>query len=112
MAPECVRNKPVGLEADIWSLGCILYQFITGLCPFRGASDYLIFRRSTEAKVNLLLLPCEQSRDLVSRCLTLDAQARPNIAEVLAHPFLQVAEKPALEDWQRDLKPHLEDFIK
>jgi len=74
MAPECVRNKPVGLEADIWSLGCIFYQFITGMCPFRGASDYLIFRRSTEAKVNLLLLPCEQSRDLVSKCLTLDAK--------------------------------------
>ena len=25
MAPECVRNKDVGMEADIWSLGCILY---------------------------------------------------------------------------------------
>jgi 3-phosphoinositide dependent protein kinase-1 len=62
MAPECVRNKPVGFEADIWSLGCILYQFIAGMCPFRGASDYLIFRRSTEAKVNLDLLPCDESR--------------------------------------------------
>ena len=69
MAPECVRNKPVGKPADIWSLGCILYQFITGLCPFRGASDYLIFRRSTETKYNLEFVNSVEAKDLIARCL-------------------------------------------
>ena len=51
MAPECVRNKgSPTLASDIWSLGCILYQLETGLLPFRGASDYLVFRRSTESR--------------------------------------------------------------
>jgi len=59
MAPECVQNKSVGLSADIWSLGCILYQFCTGLTPFRGDSDYLIFRRSTEARYKLHDYPDE-----------------------------------------------------
>jgi 3-phosphoinositide dependent protein kinase-1 len=54
MPPECAHNKPTTRASDIWSLGCILYQLYTGLPPFRGASDYLIFRLSCEA--NLLKL--------------------------------------------------------
>lgn len=49
MAPECVHNKPTTKSSDIWSLGCILYQLLVGLPPFRGASDYLIFKLSSEA---------------------------------------------------------------
>ena len=50
MAPECCHNKPTNKSSDVWSLGCILYQLFVGLCPFRGASDYLIFKLSTVPK--------------------------------------------------------------
>lgn len=49
MPPECAHNKPTTRASDIWSLGCILYQLYTGLPPFRGASDYLIFKLSCDA---------------------------------------------------------------
>jgi 3-phosphoinositide dependent protein kinase-1 len=49
MAPECVHNQPTSKASDVWSLGCILYQLYVGLPPFRGASDYLIFKLSNEA---------------------------------------------------------------
>jgi NIMA (never in mitosis gene a)-related kinase len=29
MAPEVVSNKPYGVKSDMWSVGCILYEFIT-----------------------------------------------------------------------------------
>ena len=51
MAPECFHNQPTGKYSDIWSLGCVLYQLYTGLCPFRGNSDYLIFKLSENAEI-------------------------------------------------------------
>jgi len=55
MAPECVRNQGTYLASDVWSLGVILHQLYTGLHPFRGGSDYLVFKRSTECAFNIPL---------------------------------------------------------
>ena len=44
MAPECVHNQFSDKRCDIWSLGCVLYDLITGFPPFLGASEYLFFQ--------------------------------------------------------------------
>jgi serine/threonine protein kinase len=35
----------VGLS-DLWALGNCIYQFLTGVVPFKAASAYLIFMRA------------------------------------------------------------------
>ena len=34
MAPELVEEKPYDHTADLWSLGCILYELFVGTPPF------------------------------------------------------------------------------
>lgn len=36
VSPEVLLNKPLSYPADLWALGCLLYQMITGRPPLQG----------------------------------------------------------------------------
>jgi serine/threonine protein kinase len=38
MAPEIYFNKPYTCSVDIWALGCVLFELITGERPYESKS--------------------------------------------------------------------------
>ena len=42
-APEVFRNKQYDAKADLWSLGCIMYEMVYGRPPFMAQTQVLLF---------------------------------------------------------------------
>ncbi len=51
MPPECINNKFTNKKSDIYSLGGLLYNLISGFPPYLGGSEYIIFKTALEQKV-------------------------------------------------------------
>ena len=42
VAPEQIRGDQVDGRADVYALGCLLFETLTGTLPFTGASDVAV----------------------------------------------------------------------
>ena len=83
MAPE-VANGRYGKEIDIYALGVILYEMLTGRVPFEGESVGEVLMKHLTAKPDVSML-AEPYRSVVARALEKDPAKRfRSVAEMLA----------------------------
>lgn len=85
MAPEVARGK-YGSELDVYSLGVMLYEMITGRVPFEGESTGEILMKHLTEPPDLSRIP-PLFRNVVGRALEKDPQKRTPGAQQLAHEF-------------------------
>jgi len=96
MAPEQILGKGYNMDADYWSLGVCLYEFMCGDLPFgsqKGADQFTIFRDILQAKVKFpAYLKDEVSKELIRGLLIKRPEKRlgggfDGAKDIKAHPF-------------------------
>jgi serine/threonine-protein kinase TTK/MPS1 len=100
MSPEAISDTSenfgkkkkfkLSRSADIWSLGCILFQIIYGQTPFFHLTIGKKIQAITSKHSYLSFLPLDIPHviDVLKNCLKKDPESRPSIPELLNHPFL------------------------
>ena len=79
MSPEQARGQAVDRRADIWALGCILYEMLTGRKTFDGGTVSDTLAAVLRAEVDFDSLPSDtpaEVRRLLLRCLDRDPRRR------------------------------------
>ncbi|KAF6166614.1 hypothetical protein GIB67_005476 [Kingdonia uniflora] len=95
LAPEILLGTEHGYAADWWSVGIILFEFITGVPPFTAESPEIIFENILNTKTPWPDVPNDMSheaQDLINRFLTHYPNQRLGVngaSEVKAHPFFE-----------------------
>ena len=101
LSPEILENKPYDSKSDIWALGVLLYEMMTFKMPFNANSLPMLSVKIMRG--NYIPPPTiytKDLRELVAKCLTIDAKMRPTIDEILKTPLIQNRIRSFLDEVQ------------
>ncbi|KAJ5080092.1 ovarian-specific serine/threonine-protein kinase lok-related [Anaeramoeba ignava] len=94
MAPEMLSSDPYTSNVDLWSLGAILYEIITGNPAFQGfgIQDIREQIKDLSEKKSLpkdyIKIVGKECNDLVEKLLTVDPHSRITRKKLYKHPFI------------------------
>ncbi|XP_072258166.1 death-associated protein kinase 2 [Pyxicephalus adspersus] len=108
VAPEIVNYEPLGLAADMWSIGVITYILLSGASPFLGEN-----KQETLSNITAVNYEFDEeffshtsviAKNFISKLLVKDTRKRLTIQEALSHPWittLQFKEENKIHDTKK-----------
>ncbi|CAL8092045.1 unnamed protein product [Orchesella dallaii] len=91
MAPEILLSLAYDAKADLWSLGTIVYQCLTGMTPFHADTPQqlkYLYRRQLTLRPKIPTGTSPQLTDLLLCLLKRDPKERIDFIAFFTHPFL------------------------
>uniref|UniRef100_A0A8C0Y125 Protein kinase domain-containing protein n=1 Tax=Castor canadensis TaxID=51338 RepID=A0A8C0Y125_CASCN len=93
VAPEIVNYEPLGLEADMWSIGVITYILLSGASPFLGETKQETLTNISAVNYDFdeeyFSSTSELAKDFIRRLLVKDPKRRMTIAQSLEHSWIK-----------------------
>ena len=111
MSPEQARGESVGRHVDIWAFGVVVYELLTGVCPFARPTTAETLASILSEQPDYSRLPAETPqnvRRLIRRCCEKDLKrrlqhigdARLELEEALTPPAADVPSRAPAADWR------------
>ncbi|KAA8641556.1 G2-specific serine/threonine protein kinase [Aspergillus tanneri] len=111
MSPEICARESYGFPADIWALGCTMYELCQQDVPFNAQAGALLVREILDGRPKPLpKIYSETLRTLIGDCLRRNPARRPDARSLLNHPIIRLAQRsPPLQVVQNQHTCNIEE---
>ena len=88
LAPEIILNEPYDESVDLWALGILIFEMLTGWAPWQDANRKALFDKIVREPLDLSHKNLSaNAKDLLSKMLMKRTQSRIKLPEIKKHPF-------------------------
>ncbi|KAL5627998.1 hypothetical protein BROUX41_002746 [Berkeleyomyces rouxiae] len=116
MAPEVLRGEQYEFTVDYWSLGCMLFEALTGFPPFAGSTADETWRNLKHWK-DVLKRPVwedpsyflsNRTWNFITTAINSRQERFPNIQEIFNHPYFAEVDWENLRETRAPFIPELD----
>jgi len=86
LAPEMINQQGHTTSLDLWNLGVLLFELLTGSAPFQAPTQAAMFEKILKVRVAFPKNFPPLAKDLISRLLRAIPDERLSLIEVMNHP--------------------------
>ena len=105
-APEIISGKRyLGSEADVWSMGVLLYTLLCGCLPFCDDNIGMLHKKMQSGMYEKPEWLSEVSIEMLDQLLQADPERRITVTQLLNHPWvLQDCRPDYLVEWEKSFQ--------
>ena len=89
LAPEMINQLGHTTSLDLWNLGVLLFELLTGGAPFQASNQAAMFEKILKVRITFPKNFPPLAKDLIAKLLKANANERIPLAEVMNHPWMQ-----------------------
>ena len=100
IAPEMLLKKGHDTRVDIWSIGILMFELLSGYSPFVAKTNQELYQNIRRLKIQWPKDMPPLAKNLIGKILKLNPLDRPSLQEILDHQWFKQTKmiKPLLEN--------------
>ena len=89
LAPEMVNKEGHNTKIDIWNLGVLIFELLTGRPPFEAKNQNELFENIRNQKISWPIDIPTAAKKLILNILNIEPNERPTLDEILDHSWFK-----------------------
>jgi aurora kinase len=87
LAPEIIKQTGHDESVDIWCIGALIFELLTGQTPFKGYTENAVYENILKNKIDWPKDINMEAKNLIGKILKTEPKDRLSLENMLKHPF-------------------------